>query len=180
MKPFSFLIIFIFVYYEVNAQSDWQSLEASDGLYRIALPAQFEQSTDTIPREFGTVMVYNFTAYELSDSRLYNFMDMHYPNRVDLSEDHVLADSILQINLREIASQLDGKVVYQSELPLEHRALQARIRTSTQRIVRVKMHALHNRFLLQQIHGISKTVNQKKAEDYFNGLHLYPDNYRKD
>lgn len=176
--------IIIFSFYTLSigawAQTDWQSLEASDGLYRVALPAQFEQTKDTIPREFGTVMVYNFTAYELSDSILYNFMDMHYPRRVNLSEDLVLADSILQINLREIADQLDGKVVYQAKLPLEHRALQARIRTKSQKVVRIKMHALHNRFLLQQVHGVSETVNQKKAENYFNGLHLYPDLYKRE
>lgn len=164
----------------VQAQNNWQSLEASDGLYRIALPDHYEQSTDTILREFGTVMVYNFTAYELSDSILYNFMDMHYPDRVDLSEDRVLADSILQINLREIANQLDGQVVYESELSIEHKGLQARIRTSSQRVVRIKMHALHNRFLLQQVHGLSETVNKTKAENFFKGLRLYPDNYRRD
>ncbi|HKK88291.1 MAG TPA: hypothetical protein VJ917_05535 [Saprospiraceae bacterium] len=180
MKRSYIVLCFVFSFTAGHTQSDWQSLEASDGLYRVALPAHYQQSKDTIPREFGTVMVYNFTAYELSDSILYNFMDMHYPRRVDLSEDHVLADSILQINLREIANQLDGKVVYQAELPMKHRALQARIRTSSQRIVRIKMHALHNRFLLQQVHGVSETVNQKKAENYFNGLRLYPDNYKRE
>lgn len=149
----------------VFAQNAWQEHTDLDGRFKVFLPGNFTQKTDTIKTEIGQ-LVYHTSFLQSESAEAENLFYMvsycDYPSNVVFADSTGLTEEFFQATIEAAVESVDGTLAYSSDIKLDtHPGKQWRIDyLDGKAIIKNRAYLVRNRFYsIQTIAWKEKSLN---------------------
>ncbi|MBI5917556.1 MAG: hypothetical protein HY842_19480 [Bacteroidetes bacterium] len=158
-------------------QNTWQEFSSGEGRFRISVPGNFTEKTDTLKTEVGPLAYHTFfiqTSDETAENLFYMVSYCDYPPGVVFADSTGLAEEFFQNTMEAAAESVEGEILYSADIQLDkYPGKQWRIDyLDGKAVIKTKAYLVGSRFYsLQTIAWKDKSLNAD-ATRFFDSFRL--------